>query len=412
MSTWGETSAAVVGLCIEGRLASESVNKANLMPPFDEAFAEFKKTGDVGLAMDKVGLDIIQNALDRSKQINGTSKLADWVAMLERAKNNYEAGEILGRMSKKLLQGDQVDWARVSSIATKATIGIGNGFTSLSDITAMNVPFKKTGFAAVDKHFGGIPEIGQVIIGAKPGGGKTTFMLQLAACWVKTHPTETVIIYTLEMTKEELKMRLLELAKLTPEEMDRIVVEDAPISVEETLSKAATIENRGLMCIDFIDLLVQDESNESAYSHIYKQYMLGAKSLRIPIIVLVQLSYKYVGGIPRPFHIRYTSLAYALAWMLLMLYNPNDAGYKEANEEEFLPTMKDMAYIVAWKARGGFRPENGIESVVDATTGELTEKKNEKLYNGLPRAIQVPYKGSIGWHFGHGGKLYMLDKLT
>ena len=396
MSTWGETSAAVLGLCMEHRLASNAVNKNHLMPPFDEAFEEFKKTGDVGLTIEKVGLDIIQDALDKSKAINGTSRLADWVAMLERSKNNYEAGELLNRMSKKLLQGEQVDWARISSIATKATIGTGNGFTPASQITAMEIPFKKTGFKAIDCHFGGIPAIGQVLIGAMPGAGKTTFMLQLAACWVKLYPEEVVLIFTLEMTKEELKMRLQELANLTQDELDRILVEDAPMTVEETLSKAATIDKRGLMCVDFIDLLVQGEANESNYSRIYMNYMLGAKSLRMPIVVLVQLSYKYVGGIPRTHHIRYTSLAQSLAWMLLMLYNPNSGWFKEEKEDEVLPCVKDTAYIIGWKARGGFRPE----------------KEDEKLKNGLPRAIQIPYVGFKGWHPTHSGKLYMLDKLS
>lgn len=396
MSTWGETSAAVLGLCMEHRLANNAVNKHYLMPPFDEAFEEFNKTGDIGLAIDKVGLDIIQEAFRQSKAINGTSKLADWIAMLERSKNNYEAGELLGRMSKKLLQGEQVDWARISSIATKAEMGTGNGFTAISQITAMKIPFKKTGFKAVDVHFGGIPTIGQILVGAMAGTGKTTFMLQMAACWAKLYPEENVLIFTLEMTKEELKMRLQELATLTQEEMDRILVEDAPMTVEETLSKAATIDKRGIMLVDFIDLLVQGEANESNYSRIYMNYMLGAKSLRIPIVVLVQLSYKYIGGIPRTHHIRYTSLAQSLAWMLLMLYNPNSGWFKEKDEDEILPCVKDTAYIIGWKARGGFRPK----------------KEDEKLKNGLPRAIQIPYKGSIGWHFGHAGKLYMLDKLS
>jgi len=75
--------------------------------------------------------------------------------------------------------------------------------------------------------------------------------------------------------------------------------------------------------------------------------------------------------------------------------NRNQSTWKE-EEDEVLPCVKDTAYIIGWKARGGFRPE----------------KEDEKLKNGLPRAIQIPYVGFKGWHPTHSGKLYMLDKLS
>ena len=382
MITWQRSSEIVTGLVLTGRLGDNSVMPSSLMPPYNEVIEQHKKNGgDITQLIELCGLDPIQNALQAAETVNGTSKLADFIAMLERTKNNYVAGELLERYSNKLQQGESVDWSKIASIAAKAQAGIGNGFTPLNQITPMEIPFKKTGFVALDKHFGGLPAIGQVLVGASPGVGKTTFMLQLVSCWVKEHPDEVVIIYTLEMLKEELKMRLTEVYKLSDEEQSRILVEDMPMTPEETISKTATIEHVGMICVDFADLLIQGETTESEMSHIYRVYMLGAKSLKVTAIILCQLSRNYAGGIPRPHHIRWTGLAEALAWGLIMLYNPSTNWFSDTEDDDILPMVKNHAYIIGWKFRGGFR--------VHAEDS--------------PGAIQIPFIGAKGWHYKHDG---------
>lgn len=356
------------------------------MPPYDELIEQYRKHGgDVGMLIELVGLDPVQNAIHAAETVNGTSKLADWIAMLERTRNNYLAGEQLEKMSHRLLQGETVDWSKISAYAQKAQAGIGSGFTPLSKVTAMEIPFKLTGFTAIDEHFGGLPAVGQILVGASPGQGKTTFMLELVACWIKKYTEEYAIIFTLEMLKEELKMRLKEVYSLTEEELDRILVEDMPMTPEETVSKIATVEHVGLVCVDFADLLIQGETTESAMAHIYRTYMLGAKAMRVPIVVLCQFSRNYQGGIPRPHHIRWTSLAEALAWGIIMLYNPNTNWFaSEDDDDDTLPTIKNHAYIIGWKFRGGFR--------VHAEDS--------------PGAILVKFIGKFGWDYQNKGKWY------
>lgn len=104
--------------------------------------------------------------------------------------------------------------------------------------------------------------------------------------------------------------------------------------------------------------------------------MIGAKQLHIPIILLSQLSYKYQGGLPHPDHLRYTSLAKALAWMIIMLYNPSSDFYEEdSGVADMLPIVEDKAYMILWKVRGGFR----------------------KHINDSPGAIQIAFRGDKGW---------------
>jgi replicative DNA helicase len=270
----------------------------------------------------------------------------------------------------------------------------GGDFISLSEIEAGEVPFKETGFTAIDEHLGGLPIVGQVIVAAPPGTGKTTFMTGLASCWVKKNPMDSVAIFTLEMMKAEIKLRFNETSNLSIEEQGRIQINDAIISPEEVVSKASTIENLGLVCIDFADLLIKGETTESTMAHIYRTFMLGAKQLGCPVVLLSQLNRGYSGGIPRPNDIRYTGLAEALAWMILMLYNPSTDWFGEEDTQnnknnKNLPIREGTSYIICWKSRGGFR----------------------KHKDDSPGAIQLQFKGERGWRTNDAGRWFSLRKL-
>ena len=347
----------------------------------------YKKEGDITTLIERVGLDPVQSALHAEQSVNGTGNLADWIGLLERSKRDYEASIKLEKMAHKLQSGDgAIDWSSITSIAAKAQEGIGNGLIPMSEVTAMEIPFKLTGFKPIDAHFGGVPEIGQVLIAGAPGSAKTTLMLEIIACWVKKYTEETAVIFTLEMMAPELKMRLMEVYHLTEEEMSRILIEDTPLTPDETISKAATVEHLGIVGVDFADLLLSGETSESAMSYIYRTYMLGAKALRCPILLIAQLSGNYQGGIPRPQHIRWTRLAEALAWAIFMLYNPNTTWFSEEDnlDNEILPLVLNHAYIIGWKFRGGFR----------------VHKEDS------PGAIQVRFNGTNGWDFRNAGKWF------
>lgn len=161
-------------------------------------------------------------------------------------------------------------------------------------------------------------------------------MVNLAICWASKHKKENVAIFTLEMMKEEIKRRFDEIYKLSESTQDRIQINDAIVTPEEVIAKASTIENLGLVCIDFADLLIKGDTTESAMAHIYRTFMLGAKTLGCPVVLLSQLNRGYSGGIPRPKDIRYTGLAEALGWLILMLYNPSTDWFAEEELEDKL----------------------------------------------------------------------------
>jgi replicative DNA helicase len=88
-----------------------------------------------------------------------------------------------------------------------------------------------------------------------------------------------------------------------------------------------------------------------------------------------------------------TGLAEALAWMVLMLYNPTTDWHSEpeGREEYFLPERvysgSQTGYVICWKVRGGFR----------------------KHLEDSPGAIAIPFRGDTGWH-GTKGKWFSLKK--
>jgi len=385
--TWESSSEIVAGLVIENKLAPHSVRHDLLFPPYNEIVKRLQQGECKEELITKVGINPIQVALEASKSLNGLSS-ANWIEILERTAVAYDAGSKLERFAKKLQKGEEVDWGNVNFISARAQENIGGNFMALSEIEAMEMPFKKTGMKAIDEHLGGLPQVGQVIIGAPPGTGKTSLMAGLAGCWVKEHSNDKVGIFTLEMIAPELKMRFQEVQKLSDEQQSRIFINDEVfLSPEDVISKASTIENLGMVGVDFADLLIQGETTESTMAHIYRTFMLGAKKLGCPIVLLGQLNRNYTGGLPRPNNIRYTGLAEALGWMILMLYNPSKDWFAE-EAEDLLPPVRNKAYIIAWKCRGGFR----------------IHKEDS------PGAIQIDFRGDKGWRTNHEGRWFSLAK--
>jgi hypothetical protein len=389
---WQDASEIVIGLILDNRLSLNAVRPDLFFPPYSDIIKLMKDgTATTEELIQKVGLSPVSASIDAARNVNGLGD-TNWVSILEDSVLTYQAGQKLERMSRKLQQGEAVDWSQISSIAHKAQEGIGGDFVPLSDIEARKIPFIKTGFTAIDKHLGGIPAVGQIIVAAAPSAGKTTFMANLASCFAKTHLDKTVCIFTLEMVATEFKMRFREMNKLDETVEKRILVNDTPMTPEEIINKSATIDNLGMIAIDFADLMIRGDTTESSMAHIYRVFMLGAKTLNCPVILLSQLNRKYGGGIPRPTHIRYTGLAEALAWMILMLYNPSQDYFSSEEDrkgEDALPIRDNRAYIVAWKIRGGFR-EHEEES---------------------PGAIDLPFRGKYGWSTKNPGKWFSLKKL-
>ena len=66
-----------------------------------------------------------------------------------------------------------------------------------------------TGFVDLDEKTSGLQKGDLIIVAARPAMGKTSFCLNIAQYAVAARPGETVGIFSLEMSKEQLVLRML-----------------------------------------------------------------------------------------------------------------------------------------------------------------------------------------------------------
>lgn len=176
----------------------------------------------------------------------------------------------------------------------------------------------QTGFADLDRYVVGLGKGDLVIVGARPGVGKTSFCLNLGANIAKK-TKKAVCIFSLEMSAEQLTSRLLAAEGLvdskrmragTLEDDDWEKVAQAAASLSETdiyiddttgvnvtamKGKLRRIKNLGLVVVDYLQLMEtekkrKDGSRVNEVAEITRGLKIMGKELGVPIVVCSQLS--------------------------------------------------------------------------------------------------------------------------
>lgn len=193
-----------------------------------------------------------------------------------------------------------------------------------------------------------------VIVGARPGGGKSAFLINLANGMIKDG--KKAAIFSLEMTNEEIMTRLFALnadidsrklssGDFTKEEGMRLefvskqlmeetlILNDTPNqSIEDILLKAKhAVESFSVdvIFIDYLQLMRSKKRHESRYievGYISSALKILAKELKIPVIALCQLN-RYSEGSsrrPAPHDLRESGSLEQDADAVILLYQPND----------------------------------------------------------------------------------------
>ena len=372
--SWHETSEMVAGLVISGKLSVNAVRPEMFFPPIDEVIKLYK-SGTVGPEelSEICGFSVVSSLMEAASAVNGSASKLDWIRKLEMSYSNYSSGDELEKLGKRMKRGEKVDLSHLNTIAAKSLKGE-TTLVQASKVTPREMPFIPCGYAPIDEHLGGIALAGVTLIGAYVKVGKTSLAIRLQKSFLTQYPDKKVAFFSLEMLNEEIRMRGSEIADFTEDELERWILCDEPNTAEQVINKAATIEDLGMVVIDFADMMIQGEGTEPQYTMLYKTLAMGAKSLRVPIILLAQFSGSYSGGVPRPYHFRWSRLAEALASTVITLWNPDKDPF--ASDEDLLPQVEGKSYICCWLVRGGFR---------------IHKEDN-------PGAIQIPFRGDKGWH--------------
>ena len=194
-------------------------------------------------------------------------------------------------------------------------------FDTLNELSQSDsaIPGLSTGLRDLDKKINGLNKSDLFLIAARPAMGKTAFALNIALNVAKKY-NKTVACFSLEMSREQLIMRLLanesfvELqklltGKLTEEEWTKLAmasaslsqtdlrVDDNPsITVAEINAKCRRLDNLGLVVIDYLQLMQgsgygkASDNRVNVVSDISRSLKIMAKELNVPVICLSQLS--------------------------------------------------------------------------------------------------------------------------
>ena len=181
------------------------------------------------------------------------------------------------------------------------------------------IPGLSTGLFDLDRKISGLNKSDLLLIAARPGMGKTSLALNIALNVAKKYP-KTVAFFSLEMSREQLALRLLSnesfldnqklvTGQLTDEDWGKlsiassalsqtdIRVDDNPsITVAEMNAKCRRLDNLGLVLIDYLQLMTAaapgktGENRVNVVSEISRALKIMAKELNVPVICLSQLS--------------------------------------------------------------------------------------------------------------------------
>jgi replicative DNA helicase len=245
-----------------------------------------------------------------------------------------------------------------------------------------------SGFDKLDKLTSGWQPSDLVIIAARPGMGKTAFVLSMARN-IAVNSNIPVAVFSLEMASVQLITRLissetglssekLRTGKLEKHEWEQLNVkvkslEKAPLFIDDTPSlsifdlraKARRLSSQHgikMVVIDYLQLMTAGGSQkggnrEQEISTISRNLKALAKELNVPVIALSQLSraVETRGGSKRPLlsDLRESGAIEQDADIVSFIYRPEYYKIDEWDDEERTPTQGQAEFIVAKHRNGG-----------------------------------------------------------
>ena len=230
----------------------------------------------------------------------------------------------------------------------------------------------KTGFSGLDKVLVQMGKGDLIIVGARPGMGKTSFALNIATNVAKSSK-KSVAIFSLEMSGEQLVTRILSseamvdshtlrTGQLANEDWDNIadvisslsgcdiyIDDTSAITTTEMKSKLRRLPNLGLVVIDYIGLMQTTSNSDNRaqqVGEISRNLKIMAKDFGIPIVCCAQLnrgteSRPGQGKRPTLADLRDSGSIEQDADIVLFLYR--DEYYKDISGAEASPEAADTA---------------------------------------------------------------------
>ncbi len=238
------------------------------------------------------------------------------------------------------------------------------------------LPGLPTGFSELDRMIGGLNKSDLILMASRPGMGKTSIALNIARSAIKDSD-KTVVIFQLEMSSQQLAMRMLSgealvdnkklrMGTLTDDDWDRIagaatsltkshimIDDNSGITVSEMKAKCRRLgSDLGLIVVDYLQLMHSGKRNDNRVqevAEISRSLKIMAKDLNVPVLCLSQLSRgpeSRQDKRPMLSDLRESGSIEQDADIVLFIYRPD--YYADAKPEE-----RNMAEIIIAKNRHG-----------------------------------------------------------
>ncbi|WP_299061026.1 replicative DNA helicase [uncultured Polaribacter sp.] len=354
-----------------------------------------------------ISSEIIENAYDESTDVfelldDAEAKLFE-VTQGNLKKSSEAAGSLVKQALKKIQEiGNQ-----------EGMSGLATGFTKLDALTS--------GWQPSDL----------VIIAARPGMGKTAFVISMAKNMAIDF-NHGVAVFSLEMSSVQLITRMissetgltsekLRKGNLEAHEWEQLNVKvkrlsDAPIFIDDTPSLSVfdlrakarrLVSQHGvkIIVIDYLQLMTAGGkaggNREQEISMISRNLKALAKELEVPVIALSQLSraVETRGGSKRPLlsDLRESGAIEQDADIVSFIFRPEYYGMTEWDDDEHTPCEGQGEFIVA-KHRNG-----GLDNIRLKFTGHLAK------FSDLEEGFSSEFQSSMNEEFpedpfaGQGG---------
>ena len=280
-----------------------------------------------------------------------------------------------------------------------------------------------SGFPSLDRVTGGFHNTELIIIAARPGMGKTAFVVSaLRNAAIDFHLP--VALFSLEMSSQQLMLRLIsaeaeiDSQKLRKGELDKedwhalhsrlnnlstapIYVDDTPaLSILELRTKARRLKafhNIKMIIIDYLQLMTagnmkQGMNREQEIAAISRSLKTLAKELNVPVIALSQLSRSVEtrGGDKRPqlSDLRESGSIEQDADVVAFLYRPE---YYQIEAMEDGSSSKGVAEVILAKNRSG--------SITDVKLRFIAKYTRFAEFDGMQRSHEE-YQAETGITIG------------
>lgn len=256
----------------------------------------------------------------------------------------------MDKLRENVLTGKMIDAGR-----TKAELKqqISNAMSAENGITGI-----PSGFDRVDKLTGGWQDQDLVVVAARPGMGKTAWVIQQMHHMARKG--KRVVLFSLEMPARQIMMRLASQmtdigledvlkGRMTQEQFkaiesavdaipDSFIIDDTPaLTVAELQARVRRYAMKGmdLIAVDYLQLMAgKGDSREAVVAEVSRSLKAIAKKYEVPVIALAQLSRQVENRnqsnkMPMLSDLRESGAIEQDADCVIFMYRPDYYGIKE-----------------------------------------------------------------------------------